>query len=51
MTGLTKKQLDWCNNLIKGENRTEAARRLGFHGVRFTDPHALRAELGALELL
>jgi len=26
MTGLTKKQLDWCNNLIKGQNRTEAAR-------------------------
>ena len=29
----------------------EAACRLGFHGVRFTDPHALRAELGALKLL
>jgi len=26
MTGLTKKQLDWCNNLIKGQNRSEAAR-------------------------
>jgi len=26
LTGLTKKQLDWCNNLIKGQNRTEAAR-------------------------
>jgi len=26
LTGLTKKQLDWCNNLIKGQNRSEAAR-------------------------
>ncbi len=26
LTGLTKKQLDWCNNLIAGQNRTEAAR-------------------------
>jgi len=26
MTGLTKKQLDWCNNLIKGQNRSESAR-------------------------
>jgi len=27
LTGLTKKQLDWCNNLIKGQNRTQAARQ------------------------
>ncbi len=26
LTGLTKKQLDWCNNLIKGQNRSEAVR-------------------------
>ncbi len=26
LTGLTKKQLDWCNNLIEGQNRSEAVR-------------------------
>jgi hypothetical protein len=26
LTGLTKAQMDWCNNLIKGNNRTQSAR-------------------------
>ncbi len=27
MTGLTKMQLDYCNNLIKGDNKVQAARK------------------------
>ncbi len=40
LTGLTKKQLDWCNNLIEGQNRSEA--------VRNAYPNANTSTVGSL---
>ena len=42
LTGLTKKQLDWCNNLIEGQNRSEA--------VRNAYPNANTNTVGSLAL-
>ncbi len=42
LTGLTKKQLDWCNNLIEGQNRSEA--------VRNAYPNAKATTIGGLAL-
>lgn len=42
LTGLTKKQLDWCNNLIEGQNRSEA--------VRNAYPNAKATTIGSLAL-
>jgi len=42
LTGLTKKQLDWCNNLIEGQNRSEA--------VRNAYPNANANTVGSLAL-
>jgi len=42
LTGLTKKQLDWCNNLIEGQNRSEA--------VRNAYPNAKATTIGSLAI-
>lgn len=42
LTGLTKKQLDWCNNLIEGQNRSEA--------VRNAYPNAKANTIGSLAI-
>ena len=36
MTGLTEKQLDWCNNVLEGQNRTQAARNAYPDSVKTT---------------